>query len=363
MIGNMHLRKIHSDIFDTYVLNINDPPPLEYATNIPLTKLVRFLFTTRKIIVPNEMGVYVGSLFRVGGGTRQTGRVHTSGKSAQAYHPPRFRPNPERGNIVGSRYILAHPRGEGRSARVWLGKDWFTGDDLAIKIAALPSEVRDFDQLLQAEAGLLRKLAGVPGVVRHLGDSETDAENDGYFYIAMEWVRGRSLGEILVQQGPFSRTQVTRWGSQIAETLHRIHTLGILHGDISTSNVLVEGATQNVKLIDFGIGAAYQSGQVKPGGRFVNQDYMAPELVRREPISTATDIYALGVTLFRVSTGILPFTGKTEEEMDRAHLTRPIPSHPRLEDPLRRIIWRCMAKAPELRYSTAAEVAADLASV
>jgi len=196
-------------------------------------------------------------------------------------------------------------------------------------------------------------------------------EADGQTYIAMEYVQGRPLQALARDSGLLAETAI-RYGSQIADALAHAHERGVFHRDLKSANVMVtpEG---RAKVLDFGLAkrapekggeATRSQGLTDPGTVLGTLYYMAPEVLRGEPFDARSDLWALGVMMYEMASGRLPFAGKTSFETSSAILRE---SPPPLPEPVpagvRGIIQKCLAKEPGERYQSAVEVRAALEAV
>lgn len=198
-------------------------------------------------------------------------------------------------------------------------------------------------------------------------------ETDGDLYIVMEFVEGKSLHTMSGELG-LAPESVLRYGTQIASALARAHDRGIIHRDLKTSNVVITSDGM-VKVLDFGLAKQAGSGILEgPTRTFATiQDassvsgtlpYMAPEILRGDSADARTDLWALGVVLYELASGRMPFEGRTGFEISSAILREiPKPLGPPVPPGLWAIIQRCLAKEPMQRYQRATEVQAALEAV
>jgi len=198
-------------------------------------------------------------------------------------------------------------------------------------------------------------------------------EEGGQVYIAMEFVEGRPLKEMVPRDG-MALEPVMRYGIQISAALAHAHERGIVHRDLKTANVVVTAEGQ-AKVLDFGLAKRVSAGELveatrsqksltEAGAIVGTLPYMAPEMLRGEGTDARTDVWALGVVLYEMVAGALPFRGQTEYELSSAILREPAPPlSARVSAGLRRVIWRCLAKEPSQRYQRANEVRAALEAV
>jgi serine/threonine protein kinase len=195
-------------------------------------------------------------------------------------------------------------------------------------------------------------------------------EADGQVYIVMEHVEGRPLSSLLAEPRPMDT--VVRYGIQIADALAHAHDHGIVHRDLKTGNVIVtpEG---RIKVLDFGLAKRLPAedpseqetrsdDSLTQAGQVVGTlHYLAPESLRGKPADARTDIWALGVLLYELACGSLPFQGSTRFEVTHAILGEaPAPLPPSVPPALAAVIQRCLAKEPGERYQRAGEVRAVL---
>jgi len=193
-------------------------------------------------------------------------------------------------------------------------------------------------------------------------------EAQGYHFIAMKYIEGASLKQIIAQEGKLALPRVQNLLDQVAEALDYAHKRGFVHRDVKPGNVMV-AAGDYVYLTDFGLSRVVSSSQLTMAGTVMGTpDYMSPEQARGDPdIDHRTDIYALGVMLYEMVTGRVPFQGLAPAAVIMAHIVQPPPSaveqNPALPPQVDAIIQRAMAKDREARYETAGALAADLREV
>jgi serine/threonine protein kinase len=191
-------------------------------------------------------------------------------------------------------------------------------------------------------------------------------QQDSYYFIVMEYVQGETLDELLARSGPLPLPRIGRIVSQVADALEHAHQQGLIHRDIKPSNIMVdEQRNDSVTLMDFGlVRAAEGTGLTRTGTIVGTPEYMSPEQGQGESVDSRTDIYSLGVVIFKMLTGHVPFTRSTPHAVLIAHITQEPPSitsiTPSLPRAVEAVVRKAMAKDRESRYTRASELARDL---
>ena len=187
---------------------------------------------------------------------------------------------------------------------------------------------------------------------------------EGTYYIAMEYLEGRTLKELLIARGPTPLAVAIDYARQILSALGFAHRHGIVHRDIKPHNVVV-APDGRLKVTDFGIARSGTSQMTETGSIIGTAQYLSPEQAKGAPVTPASDIYSVGIVLYEMLTGLVPFTGDTPLEIAMKHLsTTPLPpseARPDVPHELDSIVLRALAKNPEDRYQSADEMDADLA--
>jgi len=256
--------------------------------------------------------------------------------------------------------------GRGGMAEVYKSTHPTLHKPVAIKI--LPDHLaaeEDFRKRFTREAQIVSKLEH-PNIVR-MFDS---GENNGKHYMVMEYLTGKDLSEFIRANGKLTLAQALPLVQQIASALDYAHTQGLVHRDIKPSNVLLDMTTTNnirAILTDFGIAKIIQSNtaMTKTGGMLGTFDYIAPEQIQESAnVDGRADIYALGIMVFQMLTGDVPFKHNNPGALLIAHLTQPPPDACKLLTDLPEkacdSIQRAMAKKPDERFATASEFALAL---
>ena len=262
---------------------------------------------------------------------------------------------------LGSRYILQQRIGSGSMGQVWLGRD-VDGHQLAFKL--LRSEFAEDPQVVARFLQERNLLVGLrsPYVIR-VHDLVIEGPR---LAIVLDYVPGPSLRGLLQKNGNLPPAEVTRLGSAMAEGLAAVHGAGILHRDFKPENVLLEEFPNGwqPKLVDFGIASlATASGQGGTASVIGTPQYLAPELGDGRPASPASDLYALGVTLYEMCVGVVPFNADSPLALLRLHADHAPGRPPGIPDPLWQLIIRLLGKNPQTRPQSAQQVAAELADL
>jgi hypothetical protein len=268
------------------------------------------------------------------------------------------------------RYELLQELGRGPVGAVYKALDLKLGRIVALKVM-LPGgglsmeESHAQKEKLYHEARTAAKMMH-PGIVTVFDAAE---DNLGNPYIVMEYVEGHTLAralDLLYSDEPLSLAARLEIAIQVARTLDYAHRRGIVHRDIKPSNILIS-AEGNAKIADFGI-AMHLNGEAAEESKIPGTPaFVAPEILKGAPASAAGDIFSLGVVLYWMFTGEIPFSGKTVTEIVHqvAH-ANPRPARRlnwALPQDLDRILDRCLSKKPADRYASAGELAADLTAL
>jgi eukaryotic-like serine/threonine-protein kinase len=264
--------------------------------------------------------------------------------------------------LFDGRYRIQRKLGSGGMANVYLAEDQELGRRVAIKI--LNDRHANDDQFVERFRREAKNAAGLshPNIVSIYDRGEAE----GTYYIAMEYLDGRSLKELIVSRGPAPINVAIDYVRQILAALRFAHRNGIVHRDIKPHNVLVDGEGR-LKVTDFGIARAGASQMTEAGSIIGTAQYLSPEQAKGAPVDQTSDLYSVGIVLYELLTGVVPFTGDTPVEIAMKHLSA-IPDPPsahRSEIPreLDKVVMRALAKDPHERYQTAEELDADLARV
>ena len=265
--------------------------------------------------------------------------------------------------IVNDRYEIGKRIGRGGMAEIFQAKDILLDRPVAMKVlfpefATDPAFVERFRREAQAAANLNH-----PNIVAVYDWGKVN----NTYYIAMEYVNGRTLADILKQNGTLTPMQVCDVMSEVASALISAHQNGVIHRDIKPGNILVS-TTGQIKVADFGIaralGAGVEQGLTQTGAVMGTATYFSPEQAQGVSTDQRSDIYSLGIVMYEMLSGVPPFTGENavaiaykqvhEHAMPLDQRLASVPSE------VAAVVAKCMEKSPDDRYSSAEEVRDEL---
>jgi beta-lactam-binding protein with PASTA domain/predicted Ser/Thr protein kinase len=266
----------------------------------------------------------------------------------------------QRRRVLNGRYEIAELLGQGGMARVFGGTDSVLGRSVAVKVLS-PQYAQDdqfvarFRREAQAAAGLNH-----PNIVSVY---DTGSQGDVH-YIVMEYVEGRTLRDVIRQEGPILPERVAEIGQAVARALASAHQAGLVHRDIKPGNIMLTPDGE-VKVMDFGIARTSTGDTLTQTAAVLGTaSYLSPEQAQGEPVDARSDIYSLGCVLYEMLTGRPPFTGDSPVAIAYKHVREdPVPpsrTNPDVPDPMEAVVMKAMAKNPENRYQTADELRDDL---
>jgi serine/threonine-protein kinase len=256
--------------------------------------------------------------------------------------------------IVDGRYRVLNRLGAGGMADVYCAEDTHLGRQVALKVLyrrfAQDAEfVERFKREAQSAAGLTH-----PNVVNVFDRGE----HDGTYYIAMEYLPGSTLKEVITERGALDQESVIDIGIQILRAASFAHRRGVVHRDLKPHNVMLDDAG-NAKVTDFGIARAGASEMTEAGSIMGTAQYLSPEQAQGHPATARSDLYSVGIILYELLTGRLPFDGESAVAIAVQHLNDappPISSlRPDVAPELEAAVTRSLAKDPAARWADADE--------
>jgi eukaryotic-like serine/threonine-protein kinase len=264
------------------------------------------------------------------------------------------------GTVAGA-YVITELLGRGGSGFVYRAKHRELGWEAAVKVmhaslAVQPKMVERFVREVHV-LGLLQH----PNIIEVF---EVGSLPDGRPYYVMEYLEGRTVSAILDAQGRLSPAEALDVLGPVCSALEAAHAAGIIHRDVKAGNIMVVGdGPTRVKLLDFGIAKMVDprsgnTGITTDGRQLGTLSIMAPEQLLGAPVDARIDVYALGILLFRLLTGQLPFQGKNAQALAQHHIETPAPrpsQHAPLPPAFDAIVLRCLEKQPDRRYPTVRE--------
>ncbi|MCA9800490.1 MAG: protein kinase [Cyanobacteria bacterium HKST-UBA02] len=268
-------------------------------------------------------------------------------------------------DVIADRFELRELLGAGGMGKVYAAIDLILQREVAVKVLTsdLPMDA-DSIQRLQREA---RALAAIddPGIVR-IFDFGVTADNEPF--LVMERLHGRSLAQILTENGPLPPEEVLSIAHQIVETMSHVHSQGILHRDLKPSNIIIVDG--RVKIIDLGIAFLFDADQklTATGAAIGSPLYMSPEQARNNEPDQRSDIYSLGCLIFAMLAGRPPFSGQSALETIEMHCNEVPPvlvdvTEGAVPQEVADIVSRCLAKEPKSRFTTMSELGSALKAV
>ena len=265
-----------------------------------------------------------------------------------------------KGYLLGDRYRIIDTLGEGGMANVYLAEDIILQRKVAVKILRL--DLQKEPQTLarfQREALATSELSH-PNIVMVL-DVGTD---HGLPYMVMEYVDGPDLKEYIRTNSPLNLGNIIKIMDQILSAMSLAHKHNVIHRDLKPQNILMD-KHGNIKIADFGIAVALNQNSVTQTNSAIGSvHYMSPEQTRGGLVTKQSDIYSLGIILYELITGNVPFNGDSAVSIALKHAQEPIPSirkqDPNIPQPLENVVLKATAKDPRDRYNSAKEMKDDL---
>lgn len=275
------------------------------------------------------------------------------------------------GRVIDGKYRLEEKLGEGGMGTVYRAKHVLIQNDLAVKVlhSSLVAD-RHAVARFQREATAAARIKH-PNAV---GVTDFGRTEDEIVYIVMELFIGKSLRDVIEQQGPLEAERAVTIIRQVCLALDAAHRSGVIHRDVKPDNIVIEensGQGEMVKVLDFGIAKLKDGPSGEPGGRLTRQGviigsphYLSPEQCQNSELDARSDIYSLGIVLYEMFTGDVPFKAPTPIAVAMMHTTEK-PPHVKekredLPDPIANVVMRALEKTPANRPQSAIELAQEL---
>ncbi|HPB49614.1 MAG TPA: protein kinase [Myxococcota bacterium] len=279
------------------------------------------------------------------------------------------------GKVVGDKYIVRELIGSGAMGSIYRAEHKDLSRPVALKMLHKhllidEGQVHRFHREARAASRLHH-----PNCISILDFGRTA---DGWFYIAMEYLNGRDLSRMISREGPLPVATVIHIARQVLDALDEAHGGNVVHRDLKPENIMIEALrsdSQFVKVLDFGIAKIRDSDggddgsgfKTATGMVFGTPEYMSPEQIRGDELDGRSDYYSLGIVLYQMLTGVMPYGGDSVIEIATAHLINPIPNmrplRPDVPERMVRLVEKLIEKKRENRFQSAAEIRAEFAAV
>ncbi|MFM1524721.1 MULTISPECIES: Stk1 family PASTA domain-containing Ser/Thr kinase [Helcococcus] len=269
-----------------------------------------------------------------------------------------------KGKVLNNRYEIRDIIGMGGMAIVYDGYDTVLNREVAIKILKDNLvENEEFFNRLKEEASASASISD-DNIVSIYDISTTIINDKSVDYIVMEKIKGTTLKEIIHEKSPLSNEMLLDYSMQIAKALQSAHIHGLVHRDIKPANILVNG-NNKIKVTDFGIARVASDVTITYTSSILGTvHYISPEQAKGQPIDSRSDLYSLGVLMYEMATGKVPFDGESPVGIAVKHIQeypQPISEiNPNFDKNLEKVILKLLNKNPEDRYKTASNVLIDL---
>ena len=266
------------------------------------------------------------------------------------------------GQLIGERYRIIEPLGEGGMANVYRAHDIILDRDVSLKLMRF--DMRDDEKTRRRFSNEIAATSSIlhPNII----EVYDYGEEGGSQYLVTEFVEGMDLKRYIAQNWPIPVSRIIDIMREILAGIAVAHQAGIIHRDLKPQNILIS-TDGEAKVSDFGIARAQSSfGMTQTNTAIGSVHYMAPEQVRGDSASNRSDIYSLGIMLFEMITGHVPFDGETAVAIAVKHTQSQMPSvrdvDPRVPQALENVIFKATAKNPMSRYASAEAMSEDLAT-
>jgi tetratricopeptide (TPR) repeat protein/predicted Ser/Thr protein kinase len=267
------------------------------------------------------------------------------------------------GSTFAGRYQIIEELGKGGMGKVYRALDKQLNEEVALKLIRpeISSDKKTVERFSN-ELKISRKI-----VHKNIARMYDLNEEKGTRFITMEYVSGQDLRGLIRQSGQLAVGTTINIAKQVCEGLIEAHKLGVVHRDLKPSNIMID-KEGNVRIMDFGIASSLSTKGITGAGVMIGTpEYMSPEQVEGKEVDQRSDIYSLGVMLYEMVTGKVPFEGDTPFTIGMKHKGE-MPKNPKehnaqISDDLNRVILRCLEKDKEKRYQSAGEVRAELMKI
>ncbi len=267
------------------------------------------------------------------------------------------------GSTFAGRYQVIEELGKGGMGKVYKVFDAEIREKVALKL--LKPEIAADQETIERfrnELKLARKISH-----RNICRMHDLSKDEGSYYITMEYVSGEDLKTMIRMTGTLGIGTVLSIGQQVCDGLAEAHRLGVVHRDLKPQNIMIDKGG-NAKIMDFGIARSVREKGITDAGVMIGTpEYMSPEQTEAKDVDQRSDIYSLGIILYEMATGRVPFEGETALSVAIKHKTEvpkdPKSLNPHIPDDLNRLILKCVEKDKAKRYQTAAEVGAELEKI
>ena len=264
--------------------------------------------------------------------------------------------------LIDGRYRIVDRLGSGGMAEVYCAEDTHLGRRVALKVLHRRfAEDREFVERFQREASSAAGLQH-PNVVGVFDRGS----HDGTYYIAMEHLPGRTLKELVLAEAPLPQLRAVELALQLLKAAGFAHRRGVIHRDLKPQNAIVD-ENDNLKVTDFGIARAGASEMTETGSIMGTAQYLSPEQAQGHAVTASSDLYSIGVMLYEMLAGQLPFNGDNAVSIAVKHLSEPPPLlhqlRPDVHPALEVAVLRALEKDPAARFPSADEFIAELEAV
>jgi len=267
------------------------------------------------------------------------------------------------GSTFAGRYQIIEELGKGGMGRVYKVNDTDIKEKIALKI--LKPEIASDERTIERfrnEIKLARKIAH-----KNVGRMFDLGKAEGTYFITMEFVPGQDLKALIRQTGKLTVETTLSIAKQVCEGLEEAHNHGVVHRDLKPSNIMID-KEGNVRIMDFGIARSLKAKGLTGSGVMIGTpEYMSPEQAEAKDVDQRTDIYSLGIVLYEMLTGQLPFEGDTPLSIAMKHksesFTNPKTLNSQIPDDLNSVVLKCLEKSKTNRYQSVEEVNRDLSAI